>query len=75
MALALFKGEAIGVDVSVGNDFVDEGHGQWARFWDGGWGPSSRRGPMAIIPSRAHDGKPSLSTPPPPPSERPACGY
>jgi hypothetical protein len=27
MALALLKGEAIGVDIGVGNDFVDEGHG------------------------------------------------
>jgi hypothetical protein len=31
MALALLKGEAIGVDIGVGNDFVDEGHGQGAR--------------------------------------------
>jgi hypothetical protein len=31
MALALLKGEAIGIDIGVGNDFVDEGHGQWAR--------------------------------------------
>jgi hypothetical protein len=31
MTLALLKGEAIGVDIGVGNDFVDEGHGQWAR--------------------------------------------
>ena len=30
MALALLKGEAIGVDVGVGNDFVDKGHGQSA---------------------------------------------
>ena len=28
MALALLKGEAIGVDIGVGNDFVDEGHGR-----------------------------------------------
>jgi len=28
MALALLEGEAIGVDVGVGNDFVHEGHGQ-----------------------------------------------
>ena len=37
-------------------------------------GPSSRLAPLAIIPSRAHDGKPSLSPPPPPASEKPACG-
>jgi hypothetical protein len=28
MALALLEGKVIGVDVGVGNDFVDEGHGQ-----------------------------------------------
>jgi hypothetical protein len=30
MALALLEGKVIGVDVGVGNNFVDKGHGQWA---------------------------------------------
>jgi hypothetical protein len=48
MALALFKGEAIGVDIGVGNDFVDEGHGQGGVM---GWRMGSPPAGWALWPS------------------------
>ena len=51
MALALLKGEAIGIDVGVGNDFVDEGHGGIAMEW------AAVRRLKHIIPTLSQSGK------------------
>lgn len=56
MALALLEGEAIGVDVGIGNDFVDESHSRRGVGWRMGGG-LQRLGPKAIIPSRTPTGK------------------
>jgi hypothetical protein len=54
VAIALLKGEAIGIDVGVGNDFVDEGHGRIALEW------AAVRRLKHIIPTLSHSGKPLL---------------